>query len=235
MKVGNKMAKFCPNCGAQMEDHVMFCAACGSQCSANPQPQQPAYQPMYQPPVTQARPPLQSSTNIGTLRIAVIVLAAIMLISLLLPLLTATAEYDRVLDRSSDVKILGGMTGEELANLNVFNFISILDDASTDFHYDGAQGFITVVNLLGFILAAAVLLTAIIKKHTLSIILAVPSIIAVNLGIVLMDFNPDAYNYGVGFFFFMMAAIATIVLSVICSKEDRKAKRMAYTQQWGMQ
>lgn len=43
---------FCPNCGAQNEDGIAFCASCGS--ALNEQAQQPVYQqPVYQQPAPQ--------------------------------------------------------------------------------------------------------------------------------------------------------------------------------------
>ena len=50
------MAKFCPNCGTQLNDDVKFCAGCGTQINAPAAPPQgtpPAPPPPFQPPPQQ--------------------------------------------------------------------------------------------------------------------------------------------------------------------------------------
>lgn len=55
------MSRFCPNCGAQLGDGVMFCASCGTRVENQPQPQpQPQYaQPEPQPQYQYAQPQQQ--------------------------------------------------------------------------------------------------------------------------------------------------------------------------------
>lgn len=44
------MAKFCPNCGTQLEDDSVFCTSCGSRVEMPEEPQpQPTYNYSYQP------------------------------------------------------------------------------------------------------------------------------------------------------------------------------------------
>lgn len=49
------MAKFCPNCGTQLEDSCLFCATCGSKVEVQPQPQ-PTYVPPVEPQPTYTQP-----------------------------------------------------------------------------------------------------------------------------------------------------------------------------------
>ena len=48
------MAKFCKNCGIQLEENVGFCPGCGTKIEAAPLPEQPAYQA---PPAQGYAPP----------------------------------------------------------------------------------------------------------------------------------------------------------------------------------
>lgn len=53
------MSKFCPNCGAALDDIAVFCGSCGAKLDAPATPQQPVYeQPPVQPPVY-GQPPVQ--------------------------------------------------------------------------------------------------------------------------------------------------------------------------------
>lgn len=228
------MSKFCQNCGAQMEDHIAFCAACGSKFVDNQQP--PVYQepPMQQPAPAAMNTPLRIPAPNGAIRIVAIVLAAIMLFGLILPLSSATEDYADLLEDIGDDEVLEGVTGEDMMNLNIFEYFSILSSDSSESVYDGAEGIINFTLILAILLIAGALLAAVLQKDGLAIGLTIPSIIVVNLGIIFMDLNPRAFDYGVGYYFFMIAAAALIVTSAIASSQKSKARKMAYMQQWGV-
>lgn len=70
------MSKFCPNCGAPLEDIAVFCGSCGARLDAPAQPQQPVYeQPVYEQPVPQQ--PKKSKKGLVVAIVAIVAVVGI--------------------------------------------------------------------------------------------------------------------------------------------------------------
>lgn len=89
------MSKFCPNCGAALDDIAVFCGSCGTKLDAPAAPQQPVCgQPVYEQPISQ--PPKKTKKGLVVAIIAII--AALGIVAFLYFGGVFGSGYDKALD-----------------------------------------------------------------------------------------------------------------------------------------
>lgn len=153
--------------------------------------------------------------KIFVLRMILIVSAVFLLISMALPYATATADFkqnleicgDRTIDKDT------GFTGNELVNVNVFEFITI---HTHDTSYDGSG---LIVGLLVAIIVFTIV-TAILIGLKKDVLCAITSVITLLIALLVnFDFSDRGligYNYewGISHFFYIFFAVVIIASAV---------------------
>ena len=86
------MAKFCSNCGMQLDDNTVFCTNCGAIIDQPQAAQQPQYQPApgFVPPVVNQQPAPKPKKSKKGLIIGLSIGGALLLIGIIIGILFAT-------------------------------------------------------------------------------------------------------------------------------------------------
>ena len=146
-------------------------------------------------------------------RIISVLLAILLLTTFLLPLMSATDEFEKVLE--TDTAVYGGMTGTDVIDINAIEIIKILSIDDVDSVYDGAQGIITLMMLFGIASAALALYKILKNKGSSTIVFSILTVVFTKLTIDSLNFNEDRIGLGIGYYIQIIAAVAIIAIKIV--------------------